>query len=80
MVCHTISFSCPWKLFEGVHKYKNVIGQCKSYSQYSESSRDQLRVYARSVLDILSGGDLYPLLNDLLKPEGVAKLHPCDKV
>ena len=80
MVRHTINFNSPWGLFEGIHKYRNVIGQCQSYLQYSESSRDQLRVYARSVLDILSGGDFYSLLNDLLKPEGVAKLHPCDKV
>ena len=80
MVTHTITFKSAWNLFHNVHKYKNVIGNNRKYSDYQDGSKKKIRVFARSLLNMISGGDMYNLLNDILGPKGVAKLKPFDQV
>ena len=77
---NTIQFSSAWSLFHNIHKYKNDIGSNRKYSDYQAGTQRKLRRYTKSILNMLSGGDIYNLLSDLLEPHGVAKLHPFDKV
>ena len=77
---NTLHFNCAWGLFREVYKHRNNIGQCTPYSEYSESTQKVVRNMTKSILDMISGGDTYQLLSELLRPEGVAKLYPCDEV
>ena len=76
----SINFSSACGLFSKIYKRRKTIGHCKPYSDYQESTQKTVRNITTSVLDMLSGGDTYRLLSDVLGPEGVGSLYPCDEV
>ena len=80
MGSHTITFDNAWSLFEAIYANKGTIGNHRRYSSYAPNTRRTIVTVARGILNVISGADTTNLLNDLLRPMGVAKLYPFDKV
>lgn len=81
MGLYNIQFDNAWKLFETIYSNKDVIGSNnRKYSNYEKPTRRRIITVARAILTMLSGDDNTNLLNDLLRPMGVAKLYPFNNV
>lgn len=78
MVIKTISYKGTLNLFDTIAN--SDITYMKRYSSYSLSYRRTIKTIANELLNVISGGDKYSLLNELLEPSGVAKLYPCDQI
>ena len=69
-----------WDFFEHAYHDEETITFPRQYSQYADSTQNTIKKYTRSILRVLSGGDVIALLRDLLSKDDVAKMHPFDKV
>ena len=76
----TLTFDNTWSLFEAIHSKKDIIGNNPKYSTYAPNTRRRIVTLTRSILNIISGNDTTNLLNDVLRPMGVAELHPFTQV
>ena len=80
MVGVSIEVRNNFELLKQLHGKRNDITLNRKYSDYQPRTRNNIQTWARSVLHIISGGDITNLLNDVLGAEGVAKLYPFNKV
>ena len=74
-----ISFKNTLDLFEKIIDNDNI-KPLSLYSNYSKSYQRKINKITRYLLELLSGNDKYTLIENILRPIGVAKLFPFNKV
>ena len=78
MVRQTVTYTSTINLLNTiVHGDFNYM---RRYSSYSKPRKATIKKIADGLLNIISGGDKYSLLDDMLQPTGVAKLYPCNQI
>ena len=50
------------------------------YSNSGTRYKARIRILVRKFIDIISGYDMFKLIEDVLTPIGVARLYPCKEV